>query len=72
MLEPIGELEHNVQNAMAIFNLRGDQRSHFQRALRTPGIFHWPKGIPWGPVEAQPAGSVDLLPILPMLGLRCQ
>ena len=44
--------------------LRGDKGSHFQGGLRTPGIFHWPKGIPSNRTESQPAASVDLLPTL--------
>ncbi len=45
-------------------DLRGDKGSHFEGGLRTPGIFHWPKGIPGGRIVSEPAGAVDLMPTL--------
>jgi arylsulfatase A len=51
-------------------SLRGSKGSLFEGGIRTPGIFHWPKGIPGGRLERTPAGAVDLLPtICGLLGI---
>lgn len=72
-LKSMGELEntlivytsdHGSYRTERNGDLRGDKGSSFEGGLRTPGIFHWPKGIPGGRVEIEPAGSVDLLPTL--------
>ncbi len=44
--------------------LRGNKGSLFEGGIRTPGIFHWPKGIKGGRIGREPGGAVDLLPTI--------
>jgi len=44
--------------------LRGNKGSNFEGGIRSPGIFFWPRGIPGGRIEREPAGAVDLLPTI--------